>query len=267
MRFKVFLLNNKFFKIYQKNISSKNKGLFKIGESVAIIKDSIFQNIFAKSGALIFSNQIPKYILFINNEILICNNSDGNVFELHSFSSLFMTNNTYINISQNLYYVENSKLLLKKEKITNIFIEDKKSFGLFDIEYSTVKLKKLEINNLLSIFENPFIWGLSSNVFLESISFCDMKNNINFKFDLVNLTIIGSNFTNFKKGLIYAQNSKAMIFDCFFHSNNTQNLNMTSNEDIFTNLKIINSSIGIFGTNFSFNRDLFKEAGVQLYLN
>ena len=75
------------------------------------------------------------------------------------------------------------------------------------------------------------------------------------------------NFNNFNKGLLYSEKSDLKIINSSFIGNNTKNLIQTSHYDIFSAIKIVNTSCQILSSNFSMNADLFNDAGVIHIMN
>lgn len=175
-----------------------------------------------------------------------------------------MKNNTFEKVFQNLILAQSSKIALKANHIINFAVMDKKA-GLLHIVNSIIKLSAVFLDNLFYDYPKSFIFGHESKFLVESCSFSYINSPmsaINFWFSSCIIVISHSQFKNFHKGLLYTENSDLKIVNSTFSSNNWQNIAQTSYQDIFSAIKISNTSCKILSSNFSSNINLFNDAGV-----
>lgn len=196
---------------------------------------------------------------------MFCTNKEGSVFKIIDVNHFSMKNNTFTYLSQSFIYVQNANVVLFKNAISEIKNGDKNHFGFGFIKNSTLKIGYLQIRNVIYSFDNQLIYGIYSKIELQSSFFYNFESpnsDVNFWFKYTNLTLTNSIFQRYYKGLIYLDKSELKIYNSSFIGENSNKIFETSKHDIFSCLKILNSSLFIFASYFSNNIDIIKESGV-----
>lgn len=205
------------------------------------------------------------FFIFENNQISFCNKETGNALEIFDVSSFILKNNTFDYISHNIIYLKNSKVILKNGTFSNSYLNGKNLAGLFYILSSLVKISDISVFNFANAITKPLIMGFNSEIIMDSSIFDNFTlslNPVNFYFKYAKITILHSYLRNFNKGLLYIENSLLRVSNSTFVNDNSKNVTINSNKDIFSIFKIVNTWCQIISNKFIRNRNIFSEAGV-----
>lgn len=224
--------------------------------------NNYFENIKAKSAALLYLQDLHNITVFFSNNLI--NNTKDIASELFSFDSAIrfcFNNNLVTNVAQNLFSSKNSEVYIFNSKLIDIFLEWKSnSQGLIYCVESKLFFSKLIIQEINLENNNIFmIYGYFSSIFFYDTVFKNVhaKESISLlNFYKCNITMNKLYAENYQNAFLLMQNSDYLLMNSsyFIQSFDVSNFSVVSLKQIFSTIFVENfKKINIFNCHFKGN--------------
>lgn len=238
-------------------------------DSTLILKSINVFNANAKLGVFLNSKYNAHGVILID-DVLVYNNTgiESNLIYFINIKSVLIKNSIFHDNKQTFIYSEKSGIYLKNVILRDLHCIDEIFFGCIGYFYkSNITMISCLFRNISSFSKKNILQGIYSHINFYNNTFEILNvyhpNYISY-FQNSSIFIQNSQFSDYRKGILYLSNGILVMMKNHFFNNFGEKFNQTSNYDLFSTITCQMCEKSLYLSNiFLENTNFIKYAGVH----